>query len=182
MNARFDKSGDGYILAVDRLLRHPPAKVWRALTERDLIKEWFPADIEGGWAVGQSLQFTFFRGEGVGLSEEDMRGTVLAADAERLLEFSWGQHVIRIELAEHPDGCRLTLSEAFGNPGWGARNAAGWAMCLDNLALLVQGAAVVEFAWARWQELFDAYVLKFEAAFGPQEGAPDAMDAPPPEG
>ncbi|MCG8468770.1 MAG: SRPBCC domain-containing protein, partial [Gemmatimonadetes bacterium] len=66
MEARLERHGSGYVLIVERQLDHPPQKVWRAVTERDALRSWFPCDVEGTWEPGAELQFTFLRGEGEG--------------------------------------------------------------------------------------------------------------------
>ena len=95
MDASLTNSGEGFTLALERRLRHAPAKVWRVLTETEFLNQWFPAHVHGDWEVGAQLRFEFQHGEGEGLSEEDMRGEVLAVERERLLAFRWGQHVLR---------------------------------------------------------------------------------------
>ena len=55
MEATFTKQGERYVLSLERRLAHSAEKVWRVLTERDLLKQWFPADIEGDWKVGAKL-------------------------------------------------------------------------------------------------------------------------------
>ena len=105
MESTFTKLGDGYELAFEHKLSHPTEKVWRVLTERDLLKKWFPADVIGEWKVGEGLQFAFPPGEHEGLHEEDMRGQVLTVDRPRLLEFSWGKYRYRCELSPDGDGC-----------------------------------------------------------------------------
>lgn len=173
MDAWFERSGARYTLGVARRLTHPPAKVWRALTEKKLLSNWFPADIDGDWRVGAPLQFTFRHGEGAGLSEDEMRGEVLAVEDERLLEFRWGQGVIKFELEPDGEGSRFVLTETHDDPSMAARNAAGWEMCLEALGAAIQGAALGEYAWAKWRQLFDRYVQKFEPKFGPQQGPPE---------
>jgi uncharacterized protein YndB with AHSA1/START domain len=48
-----------------RLERHlvdPPAVVWRALTEREQLRSWFPCDVivsDGGWRAGAEISFPF---------------------------------------------------------------------------------------------------------------------------
>jgi uncharacterized protein YndB with AHSA1/START domain len=45
---------------LERHLPDPPAVVWRALTDRDQLRAWFPCDVivEGGrWEVGASISF-----------------------------------------------------------------------------------------------------------------------------
>lgn len=169
MDATLDKDGARFQLALVRHLPHAPEKVWRVLTERELLEQWFPCDVHGEWKVGAPLRFEFRHGEGEGLPEEQMRGEVLVVDTNRLLEFSWGDHVIRCELVADEGGCRLHFSDTFDDPSWGARNAAGWEMCLESMDLLLEGAAIAKFAWDVWRTKFKRYVQKFEPVHGPQD-------------
>lgn len=173
MDATLEKDGNRYTLRVERRLDEPPEKVWRALTDRGLLRQWFPCDVEGEWTAGASLRFEFLRGEGEGLSEEDMRGQVLAVEEPRLLEFRWGTDLLKYELTPDGDGCRFRLSHTFDDPSWGARNAAGWEMCLENLDLLLEGVGFVKFVAKVWKAKYDRYAVEFEAAHGPQVGLPD---------
>lgn len=175
MDASFEPHGERYRLTFERKLKHPPEKVWRVLTERELLRQWFPADIEGEWSVGAPLRFTFVDVPGEGVTDEDMRGEVLAVDPPRLLEFRWGQHVLRAELVADGDGCTLTFSETIGDPSWAARDAAGWEMCFENLEAILQGAAAVEFAWKAWLPKFRRYVAQFEPRFGKQAEPPEGI-------
>ena len=172
MDAMLERDGTRVILRVQCRFSEPPEKVWRALTSRELIRRWFPCDVEGDWTVGAPLRFEFLQGEGEGLSDEDLRGEVLAVDAPRYLEFRWGSDILTYELVPDGDGCRFRLSHSFEDPSWGARNAAGWEMCLENLDLLLEGAGVVKFVAQVWKAKFDRYVAEFEAAHGPQAGPP----------
>ncbi len=87
MDASLTKTGPRYTLGLERRLAHSPEKVWRVLTERDFLNQWFPCDVEGEWKVGSELRFNFLHGEGEGLPEEDLRGEVLVLDPPRLLEY-----------------------------------------------------------------------------------------------
>lgn len=169
MDAILRKHGPQYVLMVERQLGHPPEKVWNVVTERELLKQWFPCDVEGGWEEGAQLKFNFLHGEGDGLPEEDLRGEVIANDEPRLLEFRWGEHYLKYELVPDGEGCLFRLSESFEDPSWGARNAAGWEMCLESLQLVVEGAAVAKFAADVWTTKFKRYVQKFEPEFGRQD-------------
>lgn len=168
MEARLEQEGPGYALVLERRLDHPPSKVWRVLTDRELIRQWFPCDVEGEWERGAKLRFHFLHGEGDALPEEDHWGEVLAVDEPWLLEFRWGSHRLKYELAADGDGTLFRLSEHFQNPSWGARNAAGWEQCIDNLGLIVDGASALAFAAKIWKTRFGHYVKKFEPTFGPQ--------------
>ena len=82
---------------------------------------------------------------------------------------------MRCELIAEGDGCRLLFSESFEDASWGARNAAGWEMCLDNLELIIDGAKLAKFAWDAWREKFERYRKKFEPEFGPQDEPPETV-------
>ena len=177
MDATFSKDGERYTVKLERRLAHPPEKVWRVLTDRELLRQWFPCDVEGEWEVGAKLQFTFLHGEGDGLPEEELRGEVLSVDPPRHLKFRWGSSLIYCELIAQEEGCRLLFSETLGDSSMGARNAAGWEMCLDNMDRLLQGAGPASFAPDVWQEKFQRYVEKFEPEVGPQQGMPEDYPA-----
>ena len=173
MDASLTKSGARYKLALERHLPHSPKKVWRVVTEKQFLHQWFPAHVLGEWKVGAALRFEFQHGEGDQLSDEELRGEVLAVEPERLLEFRWGKHILRCELIPDGDGCRLLFSESFEDASSGARNAAGWELCLQNLELLLEGAAIAKFVLGAWRVRFEHYVAKFQPQFGPQQGPPD---------
>jgi uncharacterized protein YndB with AHSA1/START domain len=173
MDASLTRSGEHCVLALERRLPHPPEKVWRVVTEKELLHQWFPAHVLGEWEVGAPLAFEFQHGEGDGLPEEELRGEVLTVEPGRLLEFRWGQSILRCELIPDGDGCRLLFSETLENASWGARNAAGWEFCLENLETILDGAAVGAFVMRAWRGRFEHYVAAFQPEFGPQEGPPE---------
>ncbi len=172
MDSTLEKHGDRYVLIVERRLQESPEKVWKALTSRKLLREWFPCDVEGEWIVGAPLRFEFLRAEVDSLSDDHAHGEVLAVHEPRLLEFRWGDDVLKYEIQPDGDGCRFRLSHTFDDPSWGARNAAGWEMCLENLDLLLEGVAFVKFVAKVWKTKFAQYKERFEARHGPQVGLP----------
>ncbi|WP_405167433.1 SRPBCC domain-containing protein [Nocardia sp. NBC_01499] len=146
---------------LERELADPPAVVWRAITEREQLRAWFPCDVEvagGVWEVGATITFDF----GAEMSEMTLTGEVFAADEPKLLVFSWGEERLRFELTPQGSGTHLVLIDELA-PDAAARNAAGWDGCLDRLAGLEPG---------NWQSRFDAYAATFEPVLGPQSGPP----------
>jgi uncharacterized protein YndB with AHSA1/START domain len=162
-----EPTGDRWTLRFTRDLRHPPDKVWRALTEPDDLAAWFPSDIDGKREVGATLRFPFRAGEA-----PTLEGRMLAFDPPRLLEFSWGDDLLRFELDPIGDGgTRLTLINTFDEVGRGVRDAAGWHACLDNLERRLAGEASQR---GGWKPLEEAYAERFPpeaATIGPPEGA-----------
>jgi len=151
-----EQAGARWRLRFRRQLAHPPDKVWRALTEPEHLKAWFPQQIVGEWRVGAPLRFVSEFG--------DFDGEVLAFEPPRILEFSWGTDTIRVEVAPDPRGTLLTLIDTFDEHGKAARDAAGWHTCVDHLEVALDGA---QPAWApgeRWQAVHPEYV----ATFGPE--------------
>src|SRR5438876_4816648 len=141
-----------------RLRRHlpdPRAVVWRALTDRDQLRSWFPCDVivEGGrWEAGASISFPF----PPEVIEMTLSGEVLEVDEPNALAFTWGDDVLRFELSPEGDGTRLVLVDELP-PDSAARNAAGWESCLDRL----EGR---EPAPDAWQHRFEHYTAAFEPA------------------
>jgi uncharacterized protein YndB with AHSA1/START domain len=146
-------------LRFERRLAHPPERVWRAITEPDDLRAWFPFDIEGDRAAGAPLRFVFRDGEA-----EPFEGRMVDFDAPRALELEWGGGE-RLRLEVRPDGAGsvLTLLNTFDEHGKAARDGAGWHACLDALAERLDGAAAPDAPEDRWARLHDAY----RARFGP---------------
>jgi len=168
MTAGTLEEADGrWRLRFTRGLAHPQDKVWRAITEPEHLRAWFPQRITGDWVVGGPL--TFSGPEGAG---PDFGGEVLAYDPPSLVEFRWGTDVIRLELRGHTGGCTLTLLDTFGEPGKAARDAAGWHECLDRLTDDLADGGLTFRPGQRWAEVHPGYV----EAFGPAA----ATVGPPP--
>ncbi|HEY3000251.1 MAG TPA: SRPBCC family protein [Acidimicrobiales bacterium] len=169
---RLDRHDGRWRLRFVRRLPHPPAKVFRALTEREHLAAWFPTDVIGDREAGAKLRFVFRDDEAPPID-----GEMVAYDPPRLVEYRWGdEETLRFELA--PDdggrGTVLTFANGFDELGKAARDAAGWHACLDLLAVHLDGA---EPPWSprdRWGDVHPRYV----AALGPEAaaiGPPDGM-------
>src|SRR3954468_21649469 len=142
-DGRLEEHDGRWRLRFERRLAHPPERVWRAITEPDDLRAWFPFDIEGDRAAGAPLRFVFRDGEA-----EPFEGRMVDFDAPRALELEWGGGE-RLRLAGRAaggggrrgrearpagDGTRLTLLNTFEEQGRAARDGAGWHACLDALA------------------------------------------------
>jgi uncharacterized protein YndB with AHSA1/START domain len=148
-----------------RTLPHPPERVWRAITEPDELIHWFPTTIEGERAAGAPLRFSFPGGEA-----PPFDGAMLAYEDGRMLEFSWGPDIVRLELRPTPEGTELTLLDTVEEHGKAARDGAGWHACLDGLERSLQGGGADPHAW---RALRAHYVEAFgpaAATIGPPEG------------
>jgi uncharacterized protein YndB with AHSA1/START domain len=150
-----------------RILRQPPEKVWRALTEPDHLRAWFPADIEGERATGARLRFVFRNGE-----DEPGDGEMLVYDPPSVLELRWGEELLRFELEPDGDGTVLTFVNTFDELGKAARDAAGWHACLDILGHHLAGEEPPWSPVERWEQVHGEYVERL---------GPEASTIGPPE-
>ena len=173
LTGQFLPQDSGYALQFERHFNHPVASVWRAITDSTLVRQWFPADISGGWNVGDTLTFTFLHGEGDGMSEEELSGKVLLVEAPKRLEFTWHRHRFAYELAESEGGCTLRFTAGFDDKSIGARDAAGWEFCFANLDLVLEGQQPEPFDVNRWTIALEHYRSRFEPVAGPQQGMPE---------
>jgi uncharacterized protein YndB with AHSA1/START domain len=149
---------------LERELPDPPAVVWRALTEREQLRTWFPCDVivsGGRWEVGAAISFPF---PPELMDGATITGTVLEVDEPHVLAFTWGDDTLRFELSPEGDGTRLVLIDELP-PDSAARNAAGWEWCLDRLA----GR---ESSWESRRPRFEHYATEFEPALGTQQAPP----------
>ena len=136
--AQVHKNGDNWSLVVVRQLRHPPEKVWQALTDPAQLREWSPFDADGSLAtVGAKVKLTTVGAPKPHVTET----TVTRADAPKKLEYNWGGFDMRWELEPFGGGTRLTLWTNIDRR-YIAMGAAGWQICLDVLDRLLAGRPI----------------------------------------
>jgi uncharacterized protein YndB with AHSA1/START domain len=171
-NGTLEHTPAGPRLRFARRLAHPPEKVWRAITEPEHLKAWFPDTIVvDSWEVGAPLRF-----EPSPEMAEPFDGEVLAYEANAALEFRWGTDVIRLEVEPDGDGTLLTLLDTIDELGKAARDGAGWHTCLDYLKHHLDGTQPPWSHSERWREVHPGYVEDLgpdAAAIGPPAGALD---------
>lgn len=154
--ARVDKTGSHWTLILVRQLRHPPEKVWRALTDPALLRQWAPFDADGNLGqAGKTVELKTAATPQPQITETQVK----RAEAFRLLEYRWGGNEVRWELEEDGGGTRLTLWHNIDR-GFISMGAAGWHICLDVLDHLIGGAPLgrivgmeaMKFGWPRLNE------------------------------
>src|SRR5262245_51490020 len=107
-NAMLLAGGARPAVRLERELPDPPGVVWRALTEREQLRSWFPCDVilsGGRWEVGAAITFPFSP-EAIDLT---LTGEVLEVDEPNVLAFTWGEDSLRFELTAQGEGTRLVL-------------------------------------------------------------------------
>ena len=166
MTGKLEQAGGHWRLRFTRELAHPQDRVWRAITEPEHLRAWFPHIIKGDWTVGGPLIFTEPAGRA-----PDSDGEVLAFAPQSLVEFRWGTDLLRLELEPSQDGCTLTLLHTFDEQGKAARDAAGWHVCIEHLAAHLDGGEPP--VKGRWSQVHPGYVEEFgprAATIGPPPG------------
>ena len=151
--AHVQKDGDKWTLVFVKELRHPPAKIWEALTDPAQLREWAPFDADGSLGTaGRTVKLTTVGAPAPHVTETK----VTRADAPELLEYNWGGFDMRWELKAHAGGTRLTLWTNIDRR-FIAMGAAGWQICFDVLDYLLGGTPIgrivagdaMKFDWQR---------------------------------
>jgi len=164
--ASIRRNGENWTLIVVRELRHPPEKVWAALTDPAQLREWAPHDADRNLAtVGPVMLAT------VGAPQAPAHSQVTRAEAPRLLEYRWGDHEMRWQLEPLGNGTRLTLWHNIDRP-YIAMGAAGWQICLDVLERLLAGDPLGRIAGGdamrfEWPRLHAEYQQQFGSGTAP---------------
>jgi uncharacterized protein YndB with AHSA1/START domain len=169
VDSQLEQVGSRWRLRFARRLAHPPEKVWRAITDPEHRKAWFPDRLVGELTVGAKLRF-----ESEYVDGGSFDGAVLVVDPPKALEFTWGTDVLRFEIEPSVDGCVLTLIDTIDEVGKAARDGAGWHVCLDKLEHHLDGNTPQWTDGDRWKEVHGEYVEAFgpeAATIGPPEGA-----------
>lgn len=130
-----DRHPDGATLRLQRRYEHPPERVWRAITDPDELRHWFP-------------------------QSEPLH--VLERDEPRLLRGTWYGDELRFELRPDGDGCVLSFSHSFAEGEKAARDAAGWEHCFVRFDALLSGQPIGEDeSLQTWPATHERYAERF---------------------
>lgn len=133
MLARLEKAEKGFTALFERDYPHAPEDVWVYLTDNDKLQAWF-AELRVE-EHGRGGRLTFDMGDG---TFETM--DILDYEEGSVLEYVWGEDVVRFELSPADGGTRLLLIEKISalTPHT-PKDLAGWHVCLDVVAALLDG-------------------------------------------
>ena len=159
--ANVRKDANRWTLILIRELRHPPTKVWRALTEPEHLREWAPFDADRPLDTAGQVKLSTVGTPAPLISET----TVTRAEAPRLLEYSWGENEMRWELEPVGNGTRLTLWHNIDRK-YVSMGAAGWHICFDVLGRFLDGQPIGRIVGSHamkfeWQRLHAEYSRQF---------------------
>ncbi len=157
--AKLQTDGERPALRLERRLKHPPEKVWHAITDPAELEHWFPAKVDVELRAGGAIRFTF-PGQ-----DDTTTGRVVTADPPREFTFVWNDDTLRWLISPDGDGSLLEFTHTFGrgDPAIAklaaGRTAAGWDVCLDALAARLAGQ---DFAQPQeWHGRMASYVEEF---------------------
>ena len=154
--AQVRKDGEKWTLILVRELRHPPEKVWRALTDPAHLREWAPFEAAGSLDTVGTVKLTW-----VG-SPTPLETRVTRAEAPKVLEYN----DTRWELEAFASGTRLTLWHNIDRR-FISMGAAGWHIAFDVLDRLLSGTPISRIAGSEamkfegWQRLNVEYAKQF---------------------
>jgi uncharacterized protein YndB with AHSA1/START domain len=152
VGAEVRKDGERWTLVVVRELRHPPEKVWAALTDPAQLREWAPFDADHSLGAVGPVKLSLVGGPAPQVDETQ----VTRAEAPKLLEYKWGGNDLRWQLEPIGKGTRLTLWHNIDRR-YISMGAAGWHICIDVLDHLIAGdplgrivgGEAMKFEWPR---------------------------------
>jgi uncharacterized protein YndB with AHSA1/START domain len=129
-------------LVIEREMPYPPEKIWRALTEGPLIKEWL-MDNDFQPVVGHGFSF---RSTPVPNWNGVIDSEVLAVEPNKKLSYSWGtmgmESVVVWTLVPTSGGTLLRMEQSgFGSDQEAAYKGAtyGWNKFIGNMERVVGG-------------------------------------------
>ena len=166
------------VLRFERRYRQPIDRVWRAVTDPDELRRWFPSEVIGDRTPGAPLRFddrshreaAIEAGEPTRAEGPELTGRVVTVDPPNVFSFTWGGELLRFELTPDGEGTRMVFTQVLSHPSVAARNGAGWHVCLDELDGLLDGRVEADAVGAEADgfAVYDEYV----AAVGPPAGVP----------
>ena len=153
-----ESEGDRWTLVFVKNLRHPPGKVWAALTDPQRVGRWAPFECDRDLGTTGPVTLTMIDGE----TAVPLPTTVVRAEPPTVLEYQFGPDILVWELTATADGTRLTLRHTVADRDWLPKVAAGWHLCLlvadrmlrDDPIPVIRGRAAYGYGF---DELQDGY-------------------------
>ena len=149
----------------ERIYDHPVARVWAAVTDPEEMRHWFPSpEVRHDGRTGGSITVS-----GDPYSPDPKTSRILVWEPPYRFAFEWEDDELHLTLSEHARGCRFELVNILSTPGAGARNAAGWEMCLELLDRTIAGPREGSASDAGMEE-FLPVLEKYKAKGVPDDG------------
>lgn len=155
--------GEGWTVVFVRHLRHPPDRVWVALTDPEELVEWAPFTANRHLSTTGDAVLTHIDGD----VTTDTDVSVVVAEQPVILEYTWGTDRLRWKLEPTDEGTQLTLRHTLADRGDAPKVSAGWHIYLDVAASLLDGQPIGPIRGSEsmqfgWTELRDAYAERLD--------------------
>ena len=129
------------------IVKAPLKKVWEALTDADIVKQYFfGSNQETSWKVGSPIRFW---GEYEGQKSDD-KGEVLEYEQDKKLTFSYlsswsglpdepdNYLYVSYEVKEVSEGTQLSITQSNYDEEKAKHSEANWATVIDGLKKIVE--------------------------------------------
>jgi uncharacterized protein YndB with AHSA1/START domain len=154
MLARINNIENGYRATFERLLNHPLEEVWSYLTDNEKLPRWFSELRVDELRQGGVIKFDMGNG-----TFEEME--ILELKNQAVLEYTWGDDIVRFELTNQPNGCLFVLKETITKlTNHTPRDLAGWHVCLNVIQALLDGRTIDRKE--EWKIWYEKYVKEIE--------------------
>jgi uncharacterized protein YndB with AHSA1/START domain len=155
MLARIDKVENGFTAKFERHYHHSVVEVWSWLTDNVKLPQWFfelqVEELREGGLIKFDMQDGTF---------EEM--TILELKTNSVLEYTWGEDIVRFELKQEREGCCLYLIEKMNTiTNHTPKDLAGWHVCLEVINALLDGRTI-ESRKDEWEKWYEKYVQKLD--------------------
>jgi uncharacterized protein YndB with AHSA1/START domain len=152
------------LLRFERRIDHPVDRVWQALTDPEVMRQWWAAADELELREGAPFQIRWLNSDDEG-NVAIARGTVSEVDPPKVLELDSDIHgVMRWELQPDGDATRLTFTSTLSLPDdYRSKVLAGWHFHLDALDEALAGQPIED--WDNWPiERWERHHARYAAA------------------
>jgi uncharacterized protein YndB with AHSA1/START domain len=156
MLAVIEQLDNGYTARFERHMRHSVEEVWSYFTDNDKLPLWFPELLVDDLREGGLIKFDMQDG-----TFEEL--IILELKMHSVLEFTWGEDIVRFELTEDSEGCKLVLNEKLKEiTNHTPKDLAGWHVCLDVINTLLDGRQIAsrEDDWKKWYDKYTEEIKK----------------------
>lgn len=150
MLASIQKLEEGFLAIFERHLPHSVEDVWAMLTDNDKIPLWFPELRVQDLREGGIIQFSMPDGSAIDMIIIDYKTL-------SVLEYTWGEDLVRFELSPQAEGTYLVLKETIHKiTDHTPKDLAGWHVCLNVIEVLLNGKSIdnLKEEWEKWYEQY----------------------------
>lgn len=137
-----------------------PEKVWDSITNNEHLKKWM-AHLEIVDLRKDGIML-FHYNDGSGKFEE-MKITDF--EDQSVIEFQWGEDIVRFEVIPTNDGCKLTMKEFINHlTDHTPKDLAGWQVCLMHLSNVItdESREILHNEWEKWYEEYKVLVRQYK--------------------